>query len=82
MVAPVKEDLHALALLQRQAIHLPTFDRLVLQLRWADGFSRRETADVLESDVSIIQETEVKLRAWAGSHAHTHALELRTITLA
>ncbi len=43
---------------------LATFDRHVLQLRWADDLSRHETAFVLDRDPASVLAAENRLRAW------------------
>ena len=49
MSSAVMEDQDIVAALMRQATSLPTFDRLVLMLRWAEGFTRQEAALALDA---------------------------------
>jgi DNA-directed RNA polymerase specialized sigma subunit len=43
---------------------LPHFDRMVLQLRWADGLTRPETAAVLACHAAQVLAAELRLMAW------------------
>ena len=64
MTAVVMDDLLRDGSLPREAARLNTFDRLVLQLRWAEELTRAETALVLEADPASVLAAEMRLRAW------------------
>jgi DNA-directed RNA polymerase specialized sigma subunit len=64
MTAVVMDDLLRDGSLQREAARLNAFDRLVLQLRWAEELTRAETALVLEADPASVLAAEMRLRAW------------------
>ena len=51
------------------AWRLPRFDRLVLQLRWADELTRLETAAVLACDTARVLAAELRLQAWMRTTA-------------
>jgi hypothetical protein len=46
---------------------LPRFDRLVLQLRWAEGLTRGETALVLDAEPASVLAAEMRLRSWIAA---------------
>ena len=64
MTAVVMEGPARLANLERDARALPRFDRLVLQLRWAEGLTRSETALVLDAEPASVLAAEMRLRSW------------------
>lgn len=64
MTAEVMDRPAQLANLERDARALPRFDRLVLQLRWADGLTRGETALVLDVEAASVLAAEMRLRRW------------------
>ena len=45
-------------------VRVATVDRLVLQLRWAEGLSRHETALSLDVQPASVLAAEMRLRAW------------------
>jgi len=51
------------------AERLPRFDRLVLQLRWADDLTRSEAAAVLACHAAQVLAAELRLRAWLRTTA-------------
>jgi DNA-directed RNA polymerase specialized sigma subunit len=65
MTVAVMEDPSRLQSLARTAAALPTFDRLVLQLRWAEGLNRIEAAAVLDAEPASVLAAEMRLRDWA-----------------
>lgn len=64
MAPAVMEDQQLVSALLRQAEMLPRFDRLVMMLRWAEGFSRQETALALDVEPASVLASEMRLRAW------------------
>ena len=64
MAAPVMDDLQHVERLERDARRLSTFDRLVMQLRWADELTRAETAQVLDAEPASVLAAEMRVRAW------------------
>jgi hypothetical protein len=64
MTAVVMDGPARLANLERDARALPRFDRLVLQLRWAEGLTRSETALVLDAEPASVLAAEMRLRSW------------------
>lgn len=64
MTAVVMDRPAQLAHLEREARALPRFDRLVLQLRWAEGLTRGETALALHAEAASVLAAEMRLRAW------------------
>lgn len=69
MMSSVMDDLNDLQRLEHEARRLPAFDRLVMQLRWADDLTRAETAQVLDADPARVLAAEMRLRAWLTAHA-------------
>ena len=69
MATMVMDDPPATADMLRQARALPSFDRLVMQLRWADGLNRTETAMALECTPASVLAAELRLLAWASAQA-------------
>lgn len=69
MMSSVMDDLNDLQRLEQEARRLPAFDRLVMQLRWADDLTRAETAQVLDADPARVLAAEMRLRAWLTAHA-------------
>ena len=69
MATLVMEDLPADARMLREASALPRFDRLVMQLRWADGLNRAEAALVLETSSASVLAAELRLLAWAAARS-------------
>jgi hypothetical protein len=67
MTAVVMDRPEQLASLERDARELPRFDRLVLQLRWAEGLSRGETALVLDVAPDRVLAAEMRLRRWLAA---------------
>ena len=67
MALMVTDDLPADAQMLREALDLPRFDRLVMQLRWADGLNRTETALVLEAPPASVLAAELRLLAWIAA---------------
>jgi DNA-directed RNA polymerase specialized sigma subunit len=67
MATLVMDDLPADARMLREALSLPRFDRLVMQLRWADGLNRTETALVLETPPASVLAAELRLLAWVAA---------------
>jgi len=67
MTAVVMDGPARLANLERDARALPRFDRLVLQLRWAEGLTRSETALVLDAEPASVLAAEMRLRAWIAA---------------
>jgi len=55
---------HSYTTLKMAIGSLATFDRQVLQLRWADDLSRHETAAVLHREPASVLAAENRLRAW------------------
>lgn len=64
MATAVMEDQGMVSALMREAAGLPTFDRLVLMLRWAEGLTRHEAALALDADAASVLASEMRLRAW------------------
>ena len=69
MMSMVMDDLNDLQRLELDAHGLPAFDRLVMQLRWADDLTRAETAQVLDVEPARVLAAEMRLRAWITAHA-------------
>ncbi|MBM4006888.1 MAG: hypothetical protein FJ292_04905 [Planctomycetes bacterium] len=67
MTAEVMDRPAQLANLERVACALPHLDRLVLQLRWADGLTRGETALVLDVEAASVLAAEMRLRRWSAA---------------
>ncbi|MFZ4722754.1 MAG: hypothetical protein ACOYMI_06350 [Phycisphaerales bacterium] len=67
MTVVVMDGPDQLANLERDARALPRFDRLVLQLRWAEGLTRAETALVLDAEPASVLAAEMRLRAWVAA---------------
>jgi len=67
MTAVVMDGPARLANLERDALSLSRFDRLVLQLRWAEGPTRSETALVLDAEPASVLAAEMRLRAWIAA---------------
>lgn len=65
MTVMVTEDQEKMSRLAMLAASLPRFDRLVLQLRWAEGLNRAETALTLDAEPARVLAAEMRLRAWA-----------------
>jgi|GEM_PF-3041231 len=70
------DDRNNLQRLQQHALALPSFDRLVMQLRWADAFSRAETALVLEVESASVLAAEIRLHTWLISECLSHSAQL------
>ena len=64
MATAVMDDQQLVSALMRQAESLPAFDRLVMLLRWAEGFTRHEAALALEVEPASVLASEMRLRAW------------------
>jgi DNA-directed RNA polymerase specialized sigma24 family protein len=64
MTLMVTDDQEKVSRLAAIAASLPRFDRLVLQLRWAEGLSRHETALSLDVQPASVLAAEMRLRAW------------------
>lgn len=69
MMSLVMDDLNDLQRLEHEARRLPAFDRLVMQLRWADDLTRAETAHVLDVEAASVLAAEMRLRAWIAARA-------------
>lgn len=69
MAILVMDDLPADARMLQEARALPRFDRLVMQLRWADGLNRAETALVLETSAASVLAAELRLLAWVAARS-------------
>jgi hypothetical protein len=66
MTVVVMDGPARLRFLSRISAELSTFDRLVLQLRWSEGFSRAETAATLDAEPASVLAAEMRLRDWAA----------------
>lgn len=66
MTLMVTEDQARVSRLAMRAAALPRFDRLVLQLRWAEGLNRVEAASALQVEPASVLAAEMRLRAWAA----------------
>lgn len=66
MAAVVMDDLQQLDRLAHEARRMPGFDRLVMQLRFADGLSRAETSQVLDVEPASVLAAEMRVRAWVA----------------
>ena len=66
MTVMVTDDLERATRLATLAAALPRFDRLVLQLRWAEGLTRPETAMALQVEPARVLAAEMRLRDWAA----------------
>ena len=64
MASTVMDDQQLVSALMRQAASLPAFDRLVMMLRWAEGFTRQEAALALDVEPAGVLASEMRLRAW------------------
>ena len=69
MASAVMDDPQLVSALLRQAASLPSFDRLVMMLRWAEGFTRQEAALALEVEPASVLASEMRLRAWIAVSA-------------
>ena len=69
MATMVMDDPPATADMLRAATALPRFDRLVMQLRWADGLNRAEAALALDCTPASVLAAELRLLAWAAAQA-------------
>lgn len=67
MTVVVMDGPARLATLERDALALPRFDRLVLQLRWAEGLTRSEAALVLDAEPASVLAAEMRLRSWIAA---------------
>ncbi|MFM7809415.1 MAG: hypothetical protein ACKPEA_16020 [Planctomycetota bacterium] len=66
MANAVMDDQQLVSALMRQAESLPAFDRLVMMLRWAEGFTRQEAALALDAEPASVLASEMRLRAWVA----------------
>lgn len=66
MADAVMDDQQLVSVLMRQAESLPAFDRLVMMLRWAEGFTRHEAALALDAEPASVLASEMRLRAWVA----------------
>jgi DNA-directed RNA polymerase specialized sigma subunit len=69
MATMVMDDRPADAQMLREALDLPRFDRLVMQLRWADGLNRAEAALVLKTPPASVLAAELRLLAWIAARS-------------